>query len=178
MLGQTPGAASANGSQTDPAPDPAGGEPLGAAASSGVLQALGRHAPEIVRSVGIQGVQEAVGALAELPRDVVRVLDGEGFFTKELSWQLLSRVARNSASAGPDAGLADEVTVDALAEHARAHGLDGSLEALDGLARFANALPPKVRAGVSHAMARDPSLWATVAKIGSKMFGLEMKRRK
>src|SRR5690242_8757160 len=90
-LGQTAGAAVA---EVDYEPDPDAGKATGITLDQFAV-AVGLAAPEAIRAVGGAVVADASKAVAEMPREIVGLLDSEGFFAKPMALQLLATVHRN-----------------------------------------------------------------------------------
>lgn len=173
-LGQTPGAALAEAAFE---PDPDAGKPSGVTLDAFAI-AIGRAAPEAVRAVGGAVVADASKAVAEMPRELVGLLDAEGAFAKPLTLQLLGQLHRNAAAADPKAADRFDPTPEKVAAFAREHGLPADFEHIDGAVRLLASLPPRIKAGLSDAMLRDPQVWDLARHLGGKLFAHEPRRRR
>jgi hypothetical protein len=97
---------------------------------------LAERQPETVRELGIDGVAAASSTLAELPGDLVRVLDDAGALGSTLSWHLLAQLRRNGDAAQTQDGSAIELEPAGLAAWAREQGLDDSPEVISNVDSF------------------------------------------
>lgn len=158
-------------------PDPDGGLPY-PIATEHVGHLLAQRLPEVARELGVEGVAAATSCLQSLPRELTALLDAEGFFAGRWSWPLLATIERNRVRADPDDEKAAHVPVtpDNVAGHAAEHGLPGDLATVDAVVRAVNSLPPRIRAGLSPAMASDPDLWALAAHLGGRLFAHQLRR--
>ena len=140
-----------------------------------VHEVLRRTLPEVRAALDQPGdVGTCVSVLNAVPREVTALMDETGLLGAPAGWELLREIGNNMKAAGADAGVLDgDVSMDALADHARAHGLPDDLASLDGVARLIGSLPPEVRAGISAEIATDPEVWELAAHLGGKLWGYE-----